>query len=60
MMTPGLTERLMKRAATARGMSLEEFRSYERGRMAALNGRLNAQMKAQRMTSEVLEKRCTL
>ncbi|WDS62032.1 hypothetical protein [Pseudomonas phage D6] len=60
MMTPGLIERLRKRTAAARGMTEEEFRSYERGRMAALNGQLNAQLKAQQMTPEVLGKRCTL
>uniref|UniRef100_A0AB39CCI1 Uncharacterized protein n=1 Tax=Pseudomonas phage RVTF4 TaxID=3236931 RepID=A0AB39CCI1_9VIRU len=59
-LSAGLIDRLRGRAAKQRGMTEEQFRSYGRGRMVALNGQLEAQMKAQRMTPEVLEKRCTL
>lgn len=55
MMTPGMIERIRKQLfpdAKARKAYIDRF--------MALNDHLNKQLKAQQMTPELLEKRCTL
>jgi hypothetical protein len=60
MMSPGLIERILNRAAAAMGMTPMEYRQHQHARMAKLNQELNEQLDSQRMTPEILNKRCTL
>lgn len=56
MLTPNLLERIMNRVSP----DPVERSNLARERMQALNLRLQRQQIAQRMTEEVLNKRCTL
>lgn len=60
MMTPGLVEKIWQRAADARGLTLEQFHQYRQDKLRSLNKRLAEQLDSQRMTPEILNKRCTL
>lgn len=60
MMSPGLIDRIIHRAATAVEMTPGEFREFRLKRIRALEARLQQQLERQRMTPEVLNKRCTL
>jgi hypothetical protein len=60
MMSPGLIERILNRAAAAMGMTPIGYQQYQRACMDKLNQELNAQLDSQRMTPEILSKRCTL
>jgi hypothetical protein len=60
MMSPDLIERMADRIASAMGMTPDEFQQYQKQHMTDLNDRLEKQLEAQRMTPEILEKRCTL
>ena len=60
-MTPdGFFERIQQRIASAMGMTVAEHQQYQKDYMAELNERLDKQLVSQRMTPEVLAKRCTL
>lgn len=56
MVTEKLFEKIMARIST----NSEERQRIVQDRMNALNERLEKQFKAQKMTKEVLNKRCTL
>lgn len=60
MMTPYLIENILKRVASALGLTQAELQEYQKKQMAELNQRLNDQMEVQVMTPDVLNKRCTL
>ena len=60
MMSPNLIENITIRIAKAMGMTPEEFQLHQKRYMADLDQRLSDQMEQQRMTPDVLAKRCTL
>lgn len=60
MVTDGFYERMLERIASAMGMTVAEQQQYQKDYMAELNERLEKQMANQRMTPDVLAKRCTL
>jgi hypothetical protein len=60
MMSPNLIENITIRIAKAMGMTQEEFQLYQKNYMTDLDRRLANQMKQQKMTPEILVKRCTL
>lgn len=60
MMSPNLIENITTKIATAMGMTQEEFQAYQKRHMADLDRRLANQMEQQKMTPDVLAKRCTL
>lgn len=60
MVTDGFYERMLERIASAMGMTVAEQQQYQKDYMAELNERLEKQMADQRMTPDVLAKRCTL
>lgn len=60
MMTSNLIENMAIRIAKTLGMTQEEFQLYQQQHMTDLNRRLTDQMEQQKMTPEVLAKRCTL
>ena len=59
-MTPNLINNMADRIAKAMGMTKEEFQDYQKQHMTDLDIRLTAQMEQQKMTPEILDKRCTL
>lgn len=60
-MTPdGFYERMLARIASAMGMTVAEHQQYQKQYMVELNERLAQQMASQRMTPDILNKRCTL
>ncbi|MCY1427458.1 hypothetical protein D9M71_433050 [compost metagenome] len=60
MMTPNFIDNITNRIAKAMGMTLEEFQLHQQQHMSDLDRRLTNQMEQQKMTPEVLAKRCTL
>lgn len=59
-MTPNLIDNMVDRIAKAMGMTKEEFQDYQKQHMVDLDRRLTDQMEQQKMTPEILNKRCTL
>lgn len=59
-MTPNLIDNMADRIAKAMGMTKEEFQAYQKKHMTDLDIRLTEQMEKQKMTPEILDKRCTL
>lgn len=52
--------RLYNKVVAASGLTHVQFHERQRSRYLALNNRLETQMEQQRMTPEILNKRCTL
>lgn len=60
MISDDFIAKLFKTGADAKGISIDEFRKQMSEQMDILNRKLEQQSLSQKMTPEVLAKRCTL